>query len=113
MNRSGWVDPRIDRVTVGNVRSYLLNRGWQLQPFPGPELLVFQGPMDDNGEPIIQVLPSSEELRDYRMRVEDLISALSVIEDRPAVDVLNDILASAHANGAAQLSSEGINAERP
>jgi hypothetical protein len=101
MNRLAWIDPRIDRVTVGNVRTYLLARGWRLQPFPGPELLVFEGPKDDDGEPIIQVLPSSERLRDYRMRVEDLISALSVIENRPALEVLTDILSSTQTNGAA------------
>jgi hypothetical protein len=48
--------------------------------------------MDDDGEPIIEVLPSSERMRDFRLRVGELIAALSVIEDRPAGDILNDIL---------------------
>jgi hypothetical protein len=111
MNRSGWIDPQIDRVKVSNVRDYLLNRGWRLRPFPGPELLVFEGPKDDDGSPIIQVLPSSEQLRDYRMQVEDMIGALSVIENRPAVEILNDMLSSTQANRAAQYSSDGINAQ--
>jgi hypothetical protein len=64
MNQSAWIDPRIDRVTVSDAQTYLLKKGWKLQPFPGPELLVFQGPNDDDGEPILQVLPSSERLRD-------------------------------------------------
>jgi hypothetical protein len=102
MNQSAWVDPRIDRVTVADVRSYLLDRGWRSRPFPGPELLVFEGPKDDDGEPIVQVLPSSERLRDYRMRVGDLIGALSAIEGRPAVDILNDMLAGTRTNGAVQ-----------
>ena len=110
MNQSAWVDPRIDRVTVAGVRSYLLNKGWRLQPFPGPELLVFEGPKDDDGEPILQVLPSSEQLRDYRMRVENLIGALSLIEGRPAVDILNDMLASTQTTGAVQ-HPDGVNAE--
>ncbi len=73
MNSSAWIDPRIDRVRVESMQAYLLNRGWRQQDFPGPELLVFEGPNDDDGQPIIQVLPSSERLRDYRMRVEELI----------------------------------------
>ena len=101
MNQSAWVDPKIDRVTVANARAYLLNRGWRLQPFPGPELLVFEGPNDDDGEPIIQVLPSSERLRDYRIRLEDLIGALSVIENRPAADVLTDLLGGTRTIGSA------------
>lgn len=101
MNHSGWIDPRVDRVSVDQVRNYLLSHGWRLRAFPGPELLVFEGPNDDDGEPILQVLPSSERLRDYRMRVVDLIDALSIIEDRPAVAILTDMLAATSANGAA------------
>jgi hypothetical protein len=112
MNRSAWVDPRIERVRVADVRDYLLNRGWRLQPYPGPELLVFEGPKDDDGEPIVQVLPSSERLKDYRMRLEDLIGALAVIEDRPAGDILTDMLAGAEANGVPPpQQAEGVNAK--
>lgn len=91
MNRS-WIDPRVAQVTVDAVRSYLSQHGWTLQPFPGSELLVFGGPVDEEGEPIELVLPSSERMRDYRMRVEDLIGSLGALEDRYAGDVLNDIL---------------------
>ncbi len=111
MTNPGWIDPRIERVTVGDVRAYLLNRGWRLRPFPGPELLVFEGPKDDDGEPILLVLPSSEQLRDYRMRLADLIGALSVIESRPAVDILSDMLVGTQANGPVQQRPEGVSAE--
>jgi hypothetical protein len=103
MNPSAWVDPRIDRVSVANVRAYLLGRGWKEQPYPGPNLLVFQGPEDDEGEPILQVVPSSERLRDYRMRLEELIAALSIIENRAAVDILADMLSGTPPNGVVQL----------
>ncbi len=93
MNASAWVDPRIRSVRVAGVRSYLLGRGWKLQAYPGPELLVFEGPVDDDGEPIIQVIPSSEDMRDFSLRVDELIGALSIFEDRPAGQILTDILA--------------------
>ncbi len=92
MSNNGWVDPRIQSVGVAGMRSYLISRGWQLQPQAGQDLLVFGGPVDDDGEPIVQVLPSSERMRDFRMRAEELIAALSIFEDRPASDVLTDIL---------------------
>jgi len=93
MNNLPWVDPRLPLIRVVGIRSYLLRRGWQLQPYPGPELLVFGGRNDDDdGEPILQVVPSSERMRDFPMRVEELIAALSVLEDRPAGDILTDIL---------------------
>jgi hypothetical protein len=63
-----------------------------MKSYPRPELLVFEGPPDDNGNPIIQVLPSDEHFVDYHQRLVELITSLAVIENRYAVDVLNDIL---------------------
>lgn len=54
MNAGAWVDPRVRSVRVAAVRSYLLGRGWKLRPYPGPELLVFEGPVDDDGQRIVQ-----------------------------------------------------------
>jgi len=92
MSSHAWGDPRIHQVRAEQVRAYLLARGWQLQPYPGPELLVFGGPVDDDGQPVVQVLPSSERQRDFPLRLEELIAALSVMEDRPAAEVLSDVL---------------------
>ena len=61
---------------------------------------------------MIQVLPSSERMRDYQMRLEDLIGALGIIEDRPAVAVLTDMLACSRTNGAVQPQrADGVNLE--
>jgi hypothetical protein len=87
-----WVDPRVRSVRVADVRSYLLHHGWRPKAYPRPELLLFEGPTADNGEPIVQVLPSDEQFADYQQRLVELISALAVIEDRPAADVLADLL---------------------
>ncbi len=92
MSNRVWIDPRISLVRVAGLRSYLLGRGWRPQSYPGPELLVFEGPADDDGRPIVQVLPSSEQMRDFGLRVEELIAALSILEDRPPRDILSDIL---------------------
>lgn len=92
MSHRVWVDPRLSLVRVAGVRSYLLGRGWRLQPHPAAELLVFEGPADDDGQPIVQVLPSSEQMRDFPLRTEELIAAVSILEDRPARDIVSDIL---------------------
>jgi hypothetical protein len=92
MSQNVWVDPRIQQVRAEQVRAYLLARGWHPEPYPGPELLVFAGPVDDDGQPVIQILPSSEQMRDYSMRLEELVTALSIMEDRPAAEVLTDML---------------------
>jgi hypothetical protein len=97
MSRFAWVDPRIHSVRVAGVRAYLEGRGWQVRPGPESELLVFDGPTDDDGEPIVEVVPASEQMRDFLPCVEELIAALSILENRGAPEVLTDILAEADA----------------
>jgi hypothetical protein len=92
MNLSPWIDPRIRSVRPADAQAYLRRHGWKLQPFPQSQIQVFEGPADDAGEPIIQVVPLSEKASDYLQSIMDLVTALAAIEDRPAVDVLNDIL---------------------
>jgi hypothetical protein len=77
---------------VSDLKSYLLSKGWAPQPVPGSQGLLFEGPLADDGEPIVQFVPGAEAVRDYRMRVEELFRALSKIEDRPAADILYDVL---------------------
>ncbi len=61
------------------------------------------------------MVPASEEFADYRMRIEELITTLSELEDRHPVEVLNDILRcgsdSEQGNGAE--SREGAEAVHP
>lgn len=102
MNEWTWVDPRVERVTVEQMTSYLLRRGWRLQPPSRPEALIFEGPMADDGRPLELFVPASERFRDYRLRITDQIGTLAMLENRWAVDVLNDILRGPPTNGAAQ-----------
>jgi hypothetical protein len=92
MNPWRWVDPRVDEVRVEGLRAYLLARGWKPKPHPRPQVLVFEEPGGGGGEPVVQVVPASERLRDYRQGVIDVITSLSAYEDRHPVEVLNDIL---------------------
>jgi hypothetical protein len=75
-----------------DAEAYMLSHGWKQVPYPRPQLLVFGGVLDDDGQEIILTLPSSEHMRDYRVGVVQLISALSVYEDRLAVHILNEML---------------------
>lgn len=105
MNRS-WIDPRLRQVQVAAVRSYLEGRGWRQQPFPRPELLVFELADAGDGQPLVVTLPSSERMRDYQMRLEELVGTLGEHEGRWAPDVVSDILAGPSANGAAEARAD-------
>jgi hypothetical protein len=95
MNWYRWIDPRVASVRADAVRAYMRSQGWTEDPDPRPEprLLVFRAPyLDDDGRAVLQILPSTERASDYRKRVEELLTTLSVLEDRHPVEVLNDVL---------------------
>jgi len=73
------------RVSLRAVREYLAHHAWHIRE--ESQRLVCEGPPDDSGRPIVQFLPAEESYADYPLRLEDLISALSVLEDRPAVEI--------------------------
>ena len=57
------------------------------------------------------MLPASERLVDYRMRMEELLGSLGVLEKRYAVEILNEMLALPSTNGTAKHSvSEAVEA---
>ena len=92
MNPWRWVDPRVEQVRVAGVRAYFLRRGWALQPSPNPNLLRFEEPATDNGRPLFQMVPASEEFADFRQRIAELITTLSEVEGRHPVTILEDML---------------------
>ncbi len=93
MNTQGSNTISLDAIHAEAIRAYLVSHGWQQVAFKRPELLVFEGPCDDDGKPIIQVIPRSEQSSDFDTRARELLDTLSVIENRPAADVLRDIQA--------------------
>lgn len=100
MNHSAWIDPRIKLLTVAQVTAYLERHGWKRQPHPRAQMLVYGGKVDDDGLEIIHVFPSSEGASDYQMRLEELLGALGVIENRYAVAILEGMLGPGEKNGA-------------
>lgn len=86
----GVVD--VPTIRISAVRSYLLGKGWVLKPFPRKTALCFEGPLADDGEPIVQVIPASESFHDYPLRLEDLLRALSMLENRPISEILREML---------------------
>jgi hypothetical protein len=81
----------LETIGVDRITSYLIKRGWKQVPFPREGLLVFEGPEDDDGRPIVQVIPRSEQSSDFDLRAAELVRTLSVIEDRSVEEILHDI----------------------
>ena len=87
-----WIDPRVQAVRAADAQAYLRRHGWKPKPFPRPQVLLFEGPPADDGEPIVQMVPASEGGSDYLQCIINLITSLALLEDRYAVEVLNDML---------------------
>jgi hypothetical protein len=81
-------------IRVTDVTSYLGEKGWRRRDgFPRPELLVFDGPLDDAGEPIVATIPASDRFQDFRPRLIELLRLLSQIEERPPAEIAGDLVA--------------------
>jgi len=91
-NMDKWVDPRVKWVKAANIHAYLLARGWKLKSSPRPQVMLFEEPPGNGGKPILQTVPVSEGGSDYLDGIVRVITTLAALEDRYAVDVLNDIL---------------------
>lgn len=76
-------------ISLSQTISYLGSTGWKVHTNEIP--IRCEGPEDDAGEPIIAFIPSDETLRDYPLRLEDLILLLSDLEERPAILVAYDM----------------------
>jgi hypothetical protein len=90
-----WVDPRVRLVRPDHAKAYLFQKGWKHRPYARPQVLLFEGALSDDGNPIVQIVPLIEEADDYVEAVIRLITNLALLEDRYAVDVLNEMLQSA------------------
>jgi hypothetical protein len=90
-----WVDPRVEKVRLADLRAYLLAQGWKLKPFPRPQVLLFEEPVARGKEPVVQLLPASEQARDFHRSVIDTITSLSAVENRHPVEILDEILRTA------------------
>lgn len=82
-------------IHLQDVVSYLTKRGWKMKRDEDRDQIWFEGPEDDAGNPILQYVPASEEYADYPLRVEDLIAALVVIEQRRAIEIVRDVVGAA------------------
>ena len=105
-----WVDPRVTLVRADELERYLLTHGWKRRAYPRPQMMVFEGELvDDEGKPLLLVVPSSERFRDFRPDVIRLIGAISELEERHPVEVLNDILKE-NPPPAPPVAQDGVNA---
>ncbi len=79
-------------IHVADLRAYLLSKGWKIRPFKRPQAIYFEGPPADDGSPLVLLIPASEQLRDYPLRIEETLNALTILEKRSLAEVIRNIV---------------------
>ncbi len=90
-------DGRLDRATLAAVPSrrlaaWLEATGWTLVRIDPDRAAYYERPSPE-AEPFEALVPLRESLRDYHLRVGELLVELAAIEGRPVRAVLDDVLA--------------------
>ena len=88
-----WMDPRLYDLRIPAVRGYLFRKGWKEATSDQPGFLVFAEP-NPTENPLHQWIPDQESRREFYPIVYEFLAAVAEIEDRSAVEVLSDMLAS-------------------
>ena len=91
------IDQRVlDVIRVADVTRYLGEKGWRRrEAFPRRELLVFDGPLDDAGEPIVATLPASDQFKDFQSGLTNLLRLLSQLEERSPSEIADELVRAA------------------
>jgi hypothetical protein len=92
MTTSNGAISQVPAVRVADLRAYLLSKGWKIRPFKRPQAIYFEGPPADDGSPLILLIPASEQLRDYPLRIDEILNTLSILERRPQAEVVRNII---------------------
>ena len=100
--RNPWIDRRVTQVRAAAARDYLLRHGWDPLDTADTTIKLYAGPVADSGRRITQPVPLVEDTDDYVQRIIELITNLAILEDRTAVEVLEEMLGvtTPSANGA-------------
>jgi len=79
-------------VRAHDVAAWLTGLGWRPRTsFPRPEFLVFDGPPDDNGDPIVAVISSDAAYPDFRDRLDDLLRLVAAVTRRPVAELAAEL----------------------
>jgi hypothetical protein len=81
-------------IAVGQISRYLTDRGWQGRAAEGTKRLYFERTFAGGEKPAVLWTWDSGDHPRYRNQVPNIIFMLSVLEERPALDIANDMYAS-------------------
>lgn len=83
----------LSKLSLIDVRAYLASQGWQPQGRYGEVATIYQKTLSNGGVGEV-LLPMRQELGDYAVRMGDVVTAVSELEQRSQLAVFNDLIKS-------------------
>ena len=80
----------VQDLTAEDLIPFLKQKGW-VQRSAAENFVIFEGLKDDNGCPIQIRLPTSSSLRDYHLRILDVLQVLSAVENSSIEEIFRAI----------------------
>ncbi|NER96615.1 MAG: hypothetical protein F6J86_22685 [Symploca sp. SIO1B1] len=78
-------------IDIEAVINYVTSHGWKPSKNPSSHLLIFDGPLDNYGEPIRLVLPRNHNYTDVELRITEAIDLLANVEERDHEEILESL----------------------
>ena len=91
MNYKGLPEHLVVRIKPADARAYAAASGWVRVPARNGKAAVYNRPGSDLDQLLI---PLDPDLSDYSKRMAEVVEGLAEHQDRPAAEVLNDLLIS-------------------
>jgi hypothetical protein len=83
-------------LDIGTITAYLEGTGWKRTQHSNKDIIVFEGPQDDEGKPIKLVLPRKTDFQDSYLRLGEAIDLLAAIQEKSPQDVIQSMKSKPH-----------------
>jgi hypothetical protein len=94
MLRTPFPDPNLEPTLIRKFTTYLIRKGWTQVDHPNTRIILFYGPLDDQGEPLQLILPASTTFLDTRLRIAEALDLLSIVQQESHAAIFDQIMAT-------------------
>jgi hypothetical protein len=94
MLRTQFPDTDLEPTLIRKFLTYLLRKGWTQVDHPNTRIILFYGPLDDEGEPLQLILPANTTFLDTRLRIAEALDLLSIVQQESQAAIFDQITAT-------------------
>lgn len=110
-----FIDPqKLKKLSIDQIVAFLEKHGWIQAEHPNKRIFVFEGPLDDDGNPLQLILPIHCQFEDSNNRLVEALNLLAVVEEKTPDFLIQMILEGDLIRNdlTAQVSQKGVQKEK-